>query len=119
MGSTDSGWKDLSVHLKLEKQLNDSVVQVVVSSKVIKEGKITLIMMDEIKNQKVGNCRLMVGPDFALGALDRYLCYISVWSLQNEMLPLEEKGCRRNSQVTKNYHVIDKLIMNDWEKKII
>ena len=41
--------------------------------------------------------------------------YLEMYNL----LPVEQKGCRRNSRRTKDQHLIDQMVPNDYKKRYI
>ena len=81
-------------------------------------GTTVLIMKDKSKGGKVTNYR----PITCLSILWKLFTSIFSDSIyqhldQNELLPVEQKGCRKNSRGTKDQLIIDKMILRNCRKR--
>ena len=76
-------------------------------------GQIVLLLKDKSKGNEVSNYR----PITCLPHMWKLITGIATDEIynhleENDLLPEEQKGCRRNSRGTKNHLLIDKAVMN-------
>lgn len=80
-------------------------------------GRTTLVMKDRTKGNAEGNYR----PLACLNLLWKILTGIFAeksysFLIENDLLPVEQKGCRKGSKGTKDHLVIDKMILKNCKK---
>ena len=69
--------------------------------------------MDELSNYGAITCLPLMWKLFTGIAADEIYNHIE----QNELLPEEQKGCRRNSRGTKDQLLIDKAVMENCRRR--
>lgn len=104
------------LHEKIGLHLDVCLQSGVVPSWMV-EGKTTLVMKDKTKGNVAGNYR----PIACLNLL--WKVFTGVFSdqtynflIQNDLLPVEQKGCRKGSRGTKDHLIIDKMILKDCKE---
>ena len=107
----------LSMHGSLTLHLNECVQQGSVPSWMV-EGRTTLLMKDKSKGAEVTNYR----PIACLNLLWKILTGIFADKVythldDNDILPLEQKGCRKKSQGTKDHLAIDKAVLRNCRRR--
>ena len=83
-------------------------------------GRIVLLLKDKSKRNEVSNYR----PITCLPLMKKLITGIAADEIynhleENDLLPEEQKGCRRNSTGTKNHLLIDKAVMNNCRRRKI
>ena len=83
-------------------------------------GRIVLLLKDKNKGNEVSNYR----PITCLPHMWKLITGIATDEIynhleENDLLPEEQKGCRRNSRGTKNHLLIDKAVMNNCRRRKI
>ena len=106
-----------SLHDRTGNHLNECMIQANVPERMV-EGRTTLIMKDPTKGIAVENYR----PITCLNLLWKLLTSIFAEKtykhlLQNELLPVEQKGCRKDSKGTKDQMIIDKMVMKNCKRR--
>ena len=106
-----------SLHDRIGNHLNECKIQASVPEWMT-EGRTTLIMKDSTKGIAVQNYR----PITCLNLLWKLLTSIFAEKtykhlLQNELLPVEQKGCRKDSKGTKDQLIIDKMVMKNCKRR--
>ena len=81
-------------------------------------GRIVLLLKDKSKGNEVSNYR----PITCLPLMKKLITGIAADEIynhleENDLLPEEQKGCRRNSTGTKNHLLIDKAVMNNCRRR--
>jgi hypothetical protein len=106
-----------STHNNLAQHLNACLRKGEVPEWLV-EGRTTLLMKDESKGPDVTNYR----PIACLNLMWKLLTGIFANSIYthletNNLLPVEQKGCRKQSQGTKDHLAIDKTILKNCKRR--
>ena len=110
--------KATSLHSKLKYHLQECVNNGQVPAWMT-EGRTVLIMKDKSKGTSVGNYR----PIACLPLMWKLLTSIFSETMyahlsSQELLPNEQKGCRKNSRGTKDQLLIDKAILKNCRRRL-
>ena len=110
--------KITNLHRRIATQMNSMINNGVRIPEWMTKGRTVLCQKDPTKGNEVGNFR----PISCLPLMWKLLTSVladSIYSYleENELLPTEQKGCRRKSRGTKDQLLIDKTILRDCKKK--
>ena len=106
-----------SLHPRIAQQLQDCLQRGQVPQWMV-EGRTTLIMKDPDKGSVVTNYR----PIACLPVVYKLLTGIMAEAIyqhlhNNSLLPVEQKGCRRNCRGTKDQLLIDKMVLRNSKRR--
>ena len=107
-----------SLHERIAGQVNDMINGNVEVPDWLTKGRTVLCQKDSSKGNDVGNFR----PISCLPLMWKLMTSIisdNIYKFldENQMLPDEQKGCRRESRGTKDQLIIDKTILRDCKKR--
>eukprot|EP00795_Rhopilema_esculentum_P016163 gene16163-biopygen5458 len=107
-----------SLHNRIATQMNDIINNNISIPEWMTKGRTVLCQKDTAKGNEVGNFR----PISCLPLMWKFMTEIvseKIYSYLevNNILPNEQKGCRKKSKGTKDQLLIDKTILRDCKKK--
>ena len=107
-----------ALHKRIATQMDDMINNMMDIPKWMTTGKTILCQKDPGKGNTVDNYRPIscLPPMWKLmtGIIaNRVYEYLEM----NNLLPVEQKGCRRNSRRTKDQLLIDKMVLDDRKKR--
>ena len=107
-----------SLHERIASQLNDLIINEKVIPSWMTTGKTVLCQKDPTKGNAVDNYRpiscLPLMWKLMIGIISET---VYMFLDENEMLPEEQKGCKRNSRGKKDQLLVDKTILADCKKR--
>ena len=108
----------LALHERIERQMNDMIKSRMDIPKWMVTGKTILCQKDPGKGNAVDNYQPILCLPFMWKLMIRIIAnsvyeYLQVYKL----IPVEQKGCRRNIRGTEDQLVIDKMVLNDCKKR--
>ena len=107
-----------SLHPKLEQHLQECVNTGQVPTRMT-EGRTVFIMKDKSKGTVVGNYRQIACLPLMWKLLTSIFSEAMFGHLNcQELLPNEQKGCRKNSRGTKDQLLIDKAILKNFQRRL-
>ena len=107
-----------ALHNRIAKQLDDIINGRANIPEWMTRGRTVLCQKDVAKGNEVGNfrpisCLPMLWKLLTSIIAEQIYCYLE----ESDILPYEQKGCRKKSKGTKDQLLIDKTILSDCKKR--